>query len=34
MLAQISSIGRDLSKARPELNKAVDLVFAAAARNK
>jgi TRAP-type transport system periplasmic protein len=34
MLAKISSIGGDLSKDKPELNKAVDLVFAAAARNK
>jgi len=34
MLAKISSIGNDLSKDRPALNEAVDLVFRAAARNK
>lgn len=34
MLAKISSVGRDLSRDKPELNRAVDLVFAAAARNK
>ena len=34
MLAKISSVGDDLSKDRPELNKAVKEVFAAAARNK
>jgi TRAP-type transport system periplasmic protein len=34
MLARISSIGDDLSKDRPELNKAVKSVFDAASRNK
>jgi TRAP-type C4-dicarboxylate transport system substrate-binding protein len=34
MLAKISSIGDDLSKAKPDLNKTVGLVFESAARNK
>ena len=34
MLAKISSIGDDLSKDKPDLNKAVKLVFESAARNK
>jgi TRAP-type C4-dicarboxylate transport system substrate-binding protein len=34
MIARISSIGDDLSKNKPELNKAVDLVTQSAARNK
>ena len=34
MIAKISSIGEDLSKDKPELNKAVKLVFESAARNK
>jgi TRAP-type C4-dicarboxylate transport system substrate-binding protein len=34
MLAKISSIGDDLSKDKPGLNKAVELVFESAARNK
>jgi TRAP-type C4-dicarboxylate transport system substrate-binding protein len=34
MIARISSIGDDLSKDKPDLNKAVTLVFESAARNK
>jgi TRAP-type transport system periplasmic protein len=34
MIAKISSIGNDLSATKPELNKAVNLVFESAARNK
>jgi TRAP-type transport system periplasmic protein len=34
MLAKISSIGDDLSKDKPDLNKAVKLVFESAGRNK
>ena len=34
MLAKISSIGNDLSAAKPELKKAVDLVTQSAARDK
>ncbi len=34
MIAKISSIGNDLSVTKPELNKAVNLVFESAARNK
>jgi TRAP-type transport system periplasmic protein len=34
MVAEISSIGDELSKDKPELNKAVKLVFESAARNK
>lgn len=34
MLAKISSIGDDLSRDKPDLNKAVKLVFESAARNK
>jgi TRAP-type C4-dicarboxylate transport system substrate-binding protein len=34
MVAKISNIGDDLSKDRPDLNKAVKLVFESAARNK
>jgi TRAP-type transport system periplasmic protein len=34
MIAKVSSIGEDLSKDKPELNKAVKLVFESAARNK
>jgi TRAP-type C4-dicarboxylate transport system substrate-binding protein len=34
MLAKVSGIGDDLSRDKPELNKAVGLVFTAAARNK
>jgi TRAP-type C4-dicarboxylate transport system substrate-binding protein len=34
MVAKVSSIGQDLSKDNPSLNKAVKLVFESAARNK
>jgi TRAP-type C4-dicarboxylate transport system substrate-binding protein len=34
MIAKVSSIGEDLSKDNPELNKAVKLVFESAARSK
>ena len=34
MTAKISSIGDDLSQSKPDLNQAIKLVFAAAARNK
>jgi hypothetical protein len=34
MMAKISSIANDLSASKPELNAAVKVVFAAAARNK
>ena len=34
MVAKVSTIGEDLSKDNPELNKAVKLVFESAARNK
>lgn len=34
MLAKVSKIGEDLSKDKPDLNKAVKLVFEVAARNK
>jgi hypothetical protein len=34
MLARIAGIGGDLSKDKPDLNKAVKLVFESAARNK
>jgi hypothetical protein len=34
MIAKISSVGNDLSATKPELNKAVNLVFESAARNK
>jgi TRAP-type C4-dicarboxylate transport system substrate-binding protein len=34
LIAKISSIGPDVSKDKPELNKAVEMVFAAAAKNK
>ncbi|MGA2944622.1 MAG: TRAP transporter substrate-binding protein [Xanthobacteraceae bacterium] len=34
LITKISSIGPDLSKDKPELNKAVEMVFAAAAKNK
>ena len=34
MMAKVSSIGNDLSQSQPELNQAIRLVFAAAARNK
>ena len=34
MIAKISTIGEDLSKDKPELNKAVKLVFESAKRNK
>ena len=34
LVAKISSIGDDLSKDKPELNKAIGLVFESAARNK
>jgi TRAP-type C4-dicarboxylate transport system substrate-binding protein len=34
MTAKISSVGNDLSQSKPELNRAIKVVFAAAARNK
>jgi hypothetical protein len=34
MIDKISSIGEDLSKTKPELNKAVKTVFESAKRNK
>ena len=34
MTAQISGVGGDLSRTKPELNQAIKLIFAAAARNK
>ena len=34
MTAKISTIGNELSQSKPELNQAIKLVFAAAARNK
>ena len=34
MIAKVSTIGDDLSKAKPELNKAVKVVFESAARHK
>jgi hypothetical protein len=34
MIAKVSSIGEDLSKDNPELNKTVKLVFESAARSK
>jgi hypothetical protein len=34
MTAKISSIGKDLSITKPDLNQAVNLVFESAARNK
>jgi TRAP-type C4-dicarboxylate transport system substrate-binding protein len=34
MIAKVSSIGSDLSQSQPQLNQAIKLVFAAAARNK